>query len=104
MVLASAVLDIHHWIGLLALIVAGRGVDHQGAPRFFHLTIIIYGAHFTVWHILYLKVVHTLLGDLDGTRPAAAAVECLAGRVGYRYAVDYQGIVVEPWHLRFGGY
>ena len=33
------------------------------------------GAHLAMLDVLHLKVVHTKLWYLDGTRPAAAAVE-----------------------------
>ena len=93
-------LDIHHGIRLLALVITCRRIDHQRAPCFFHIRVIMNGAHLTMPDILHLEVVHARLGNLDGTRPAAAAVERLAGWIGHRHTVDDQRIVVESWHLR----
>ena len=104
MILTTAVLDIDHGIVLTALVVAGRRVDHQRTPRLVDLREIPYAADLTARHVLHLEVVRPCLLDLDGTRPAATAIECLTGGIGHRHAVDNQEIVVESGHLRFGGH
>ena len=104
MVLATAMLDIHHGIVALAGIVAGRRIDHQRTPCLFHLTIIMHGAHLAMRHILHLEVVHALFRNIDGTRPSAAAIERRAGRISYRHTVDNQRIIVESRHLRLRGH
>ena len=82
MILTATMLDIDHRVVLLALIVTRRGIDHQRTPRLIDLGVIMNGTHLAVRHILHLEVIHPSLNNLNGTRPAAAAVECLAGRVG----------------------
>ena len=67
MILAAAMLDINHRIVLRAIVVTRRRIDHQRAPRLFHLTIIMYDAHLPMLYGLHLEVVHALLGNLDGT-------------------------------------
>jgi hypothetical protein len=75
MILAASVLDIDYRICVIPIVVSSRSIDHHRTPTLFHVGIVVNGADLSVRHILYLKVIHTLLGNLYGTCPSAGSVE-----------------------------
>ena len=94
MILSASVMDVHHGIFLLALLIIGWSIDEYRPPGLGVLGPVDHFTDLSVGNVLGLEEVHARLGDVYGAGHAAGAEIRLAGRVSHGDAVHDQGIIM----------
>ena len=104
LIFTHSMLQVKHWIFLLALLIICRSINHCMAPLVGRLGKIVQATHLSLGNTLLRTIIVALIAfrNLDTTRLTVTTEEGLCSRINKTNTIDFHEIVVESRNQRIG--